>query len=275
MGLGFSYAGYEHELLEYATRRMKEVGGLRIVGEAKHKASVISFVMEEPAVSVMDVGMELDRAGVAVRTGHHCCEPVMKRCGVSGTARVSLGMYNTFADVDRLVEGLKGIRERATERRSDEATKGGGEMVYARAAGGSVGEVADRLAEEFGLFGEREEKNQYVLELGEKLPRTFEMLKRVTARVPGCMSEVYVVPRKAEGGRMEFVADANAEIVRGLIAILQRLYSGQRAEDVVGFDIEGFFHRIGLDQFISSQRRNGLAGMVGKIREYAKQQVAK
>ena len=67
----------------------------------------------------------------------------------------------------------------------------------------------------------------------------------------------------------EFVADADAEIVRGLIAILQQLYSGQRVRDILAFDIEAFFGRIGLDQFITSQRRNGLAGMVEKIRQLA------
>ena len=65
------------------------------------------------------------------------------------------------------------------------------------------------------------------------------------------------------------MADADAEIVRGLIAILERLYSGQKAAEVAAFDIEGFFGRIGLEQFITSQRRNGLAGMVAKIRELA------
>jgi cysteine desulfurase/selenocysteine lyase len=87
------------------------------------------------------------------------------------------------------------------------------------------------------------------------------------------MSEVYLVGRKSPGSSdvLEFVADANAEIVRGLIAILQRIYSGQRAEAVLRFDIEGFFRRIGLDQFISSQRRNGLAGMIQKIHAQAKQ----
>lgn len=271
--LGFGYEDHERDLLEYATKRMKEVGGVRIIGEAASKASVISFVMEEPAVSVMDLGTQLDALNVAVRTGHHCCQPVMDRFGIPGTARASLAMYNTRADVDALVEGLKGIRERATERRGDGATKKeqGGEMEFPKAFAGSPQAAADALAEDFELLGEREAKNQYVLEMGDKLPRTFEMLKRVTQRVPGCMSEVYVVPRKGGDGTVEFIADANADIVRGLIAILQRLYSGQRAEEILAFDIEGFFHRIGLDQFISSQRRNGLAGMVGKIREYAKQ----
>ena len=67
----------------------------------------------------------------------------------------------------------------------------------------------------------------------------------------------------------EFIADANADIVRGLIAILQRLYSGQKATGVLAFDIEAFFRRIGLDQFVTSQRRNGLAGMIKRIRDTA------
>jgi cysteine desulfurase/selenocysteine lyase len=82
---------------------------------------------------------------------------------------------------------------------------------------------------------------------------------------------VYLVPRLKPGttDTLEFVADANADIVRGLIALLQRVYSGQRIAGVVAFDIEGFFRRIGLDQFITSQRRNGLAGMIQRIRASA------
>ena len=105
----------------------------------------------------------------------------------------------------------------------------------------------------------------------QKLPHTFDLLKKVTPRIPGCMSEVYLVGRRspASPDAFEFIADANAEIVRGLIALLQRLYSGQRAADVLAFDVEAFFRRIGLDQFITSQRRNGLAGMVQRIRDTA------
>jgi cysteine desulfurase/selenocysteine lyase len=273
--LGFAYADHEHDLLDYATKRMKEVGGLRVIGQAANKASVISFVMEDPVVSVMDLGTQLDALNVAVRTGHHCCQPVMEACGIPGTARASLAMYNTRADVDALVEGLKQIRERVIGSKSASVAAAkkadDGAMDFPGASAPSPQAAADVLAEDFDLLGDREAKNQYVLEMGDKLPRTFDLLKRVTQRVPGCMSEVYVVPRKGANNTVEFIADANADIVRGLIAILQRLYSGQRSADILAFDIEAFFHRIGLDQFISSQRRNGLAGMVGKIREYAKQ----
>ena len=76
------------------------------------------------------------------------------------------------------------------------------------------------------------------------------------------MSEVYLVGRKSPSDpkRLEFVADSDANIVRGLIALMQQIFSGQRADQILAFDIEGFFRRIGLDQFISQQRRNGLAG---------------
>jgi len=91
--------------------------------------------------------------------------------------------------------------------------------------------------------------------------------------VQGCMSEVYLVARRVadDPTRIEFVADADAHIVRGLIAIMQRLFSGQRQAEILDFDIENFFRRIGLDSFITTQRRNGLAGMVKRIRQFAQE----
>ena len=272
--IGFdTFAPYEHELLEYATRRLAEVPGLRIVGTARHKGSVISFVLENPFISPLEVGMQLDAEGVAVRTGHHCCQPVMDRFKIPATARASFTFYNTKSDVDALVAGLNIIRERqATHVKASASTAARPEeLQFAKKSAPSPQAAADELAEVFEMLGEREARNEYVLELGEKLPHTFDVLKRLTERVSGCMSEVYVLGRPATGasGVMEFVADANADIVRGLIAILTRLFSGQRAADVLAFDTERFFSRIGLEQFITTQRRNGLAGMVQRLRGIA------
>ncbi|MFO0942421.1 MAG: SufE family protein [Pirellulales bacterium] len=85
------------------------------------------------------------------------------------------------------------------------------------------------------------------------------------------MSEVYLIGRESDNGtgKIEFVGDSNALIVRGLIALLQKLFSGQKASEVLAFDLEAFFRDIGLDQFITSQRRSGLAGMVTRIRGLA------
>jgi len=96
---------HEEELLAYATQRMEQLPGVRIIGQAKEKLSVISFVID--GMHPQDIGILLDNRGIAVRTGHHCAEPLMNRFGIPGTTRVSLAMYNTKQEIDQLIEGLQ------------------------------------------------------------------------------------------------------------------------------------------------------------------------
>ena len=117
-------------------------------------------------------------------------------------------------------------------------------------------------------------KSLFVMDdLGAKLPNLFDLLKKVTPRLEGCMSEVYFVGRRSSNDPhvLEFVADANAAIVRGEIAMLQRLFSGQKANQILAFDVEAFFRRIGLEKFLTSQRRTGMASMVNRIRQLAQE----
>lgn len=100
-------AAYEHELTEYATRRLKEIPGMRIFGEASEKGSVISFLVGN--IHHFDMGTLLDRLGIAVRTGHHCAQPLMQRLGIEGTVRASFGLYNTKEEVDALVAGVERV----------------------------------------------------------------------------------------------------------------------------------------------------------------------
>jgi cysteine desulfurase / selenocysteine lyase len=102
-------AAHEHELLVHATEALRQVSGLRLVGTAKEKASVLSFLFGE--VHPHDIGTILDREGIAIRTGHHCAQPLMQRLGVAATARASLAFYNRREDVDALVAGLHKVRE--------------------------------------------------------------------------------------------------------------------------------------------------------------------
>jgi cysteine desulfurase/selenocysteine lyase len=97
-------AAHEHALLEYATRAVASIPGLRIIGTAADKAAVLSMVLD--AVHPHDVGTLLDHDGVAIRTGHHCAQPVMQRFGVPATARASFAFYNTFEEIDVLVASL-------------------------------------------------------------------------------------------------------------------------------------------------------------------------
>ncbi len=97
-------AQYEDELLEYATAQLKTIPGLKIVGEAKEKISVISFVIE--GIHHQDLGVLLDNMGVAVRTGHHCTQPLMQRFGILGTTRASFAVYNTKTEIDQMILAL-------------------------------------------------------------------------------------------------------------------------------------------------------------------------
>lgn len=96
---------YEHQLTEYAVAVLKQIEGLRFIGEAKHRSGAISFLVGDTHPS--DVGVLLDQQGIAVRTGHHCTQPLCDRFGIPGTVRASLAVYNTTDDIDRLVEGVR------------------------------------------------------------------------------------------------------------------------------------------------------------------------
>lgn len=100
-------AAHEHELTLYAMQRLKEINGMRIFGEAEHKSSVISFLVGN--IHHLDMGTLLDRLGVAVRTGHHCAQPLMIRMGIEGTVRASFGLYNTKEEIDMLAAGIERV----------------------------------------------------------------------------------------------------------------------------------------------------------------------
>jgi len=109
-GLGIEkIAAHEHDLLEYATERLLAIPGVRIIGTAKEKAGVVSFVMEN--AHPHDIGTILDQEGVAIRTGHHCSQPIMERFGIPATARASFALYNTRSEVDALIRGIEKVRE--------------------------------------------------------------------------------------------------------------------------------------------------------------------
>jgi cysteine desulfurase/selenocysteine lyase len=100
-------AAYEHELYGYATRQLQTVPGLRLFGPTEQKASVLSFLLGD--VPPEEVGRALDKHGIAVRAGHHCAQPILRRFGVEGTVRASLALYNTHDEIDCLVSALRQI----------------------------------------------------------------------------------------------------------------------------------------------------------------------
>lgn len=275
---------YEQQLLADATERVDAIPGVEIKGRAAHKSGVISFVVAEPPLAALDVGTQLDLRGICIRTGHHCCQPLMDRFGIAGTARASIALYNTAEDIERFADGLAEIVERARSGANAkasrnprppapaaEATEPAEAPSYPGASASSPQAAADAIADDLALLPDWPTRHDYLMELGERLPAMPPSFKNDANRVQGCQSTVYLAARRQPGssGTIEFLADSDAAIVRGLIALLEQVCSGQTAGAVLEFDVDAFFQRIGLDQHLSLSRRNGLAAMVQRLKTFA------
>lgn len=275
IGLG-DIEAHERRLLERATGHLREIPGLRLVGTADHKAAVISFVLEDPPMSALDLAGRLDLEGIAVRNGHHCCQPLMDRFGISGTARASFCVYNTLAEADALGGAIRRIAQSMKKKTSGAPMPASSEVTYPLPVATSPQKAAEEIAEVFEFLDDWSDRYQHILELGQKLLPLPEKFKTEENRVHGCQSTVFMTLRRRPGTKdvIEFLADSDADIVRGLLAILQRLFSGQHARDIEAFDVAGFFARVGLDSNLTLGRRNGLAEMVKKIKIFAAQLAA-
>ena len=125
------------------------------------------------------------------------------------------------------------------------------------------------LRDEFDLLGDWEERYRYVIEMGRDLAPLTDAERSEANKVRGCASQVWLVTEPQADGSLRFRGDSDAHIVRGLIAILLRLYSGRAPAEILGFDAKAAFEGLGLSGALSSQRSNGLASMVGRIRRDA------
>jgi cysteine desulfurase/selenocysteine lyase len=273
-------AAHEARLLRHATARVEAIPGVRIIGTADHKAALVSFVVEEPPLASLDVGMQLDVEGIAVRTGHHCCQPAMERFGIVGTARASFALYNTTEEIDRFADVLQKILSDAAATKPAPSTVAlnvvTAEPAYPPAAAPSPAAAAAALIEDFDFLDDWPERYQYIIDLGRKLPPMPAELRTDANQVRGCQSTVFMHARQHPGTRdvVDFLAWSNTEIVCGELALLQRLFAGQKATDILAFGVEDFFDRIGLNHNLTLGRRNGLAEMVKRVRNFAAAQTS-
>ena len=132
--------------------------------------------------------------------------------------------------------------------------------------------TADRIIQNFEILGNWEDRYRYVIDLGRKLPELDERYKTEDNRVKGCVSNVWMITRVSEGepATLEFKADSDAHIVRGLVAILLAIYSGKTASEILDVDIRDIFQQLDLERHLSPSRSNGFFSMVERIQNLAK-----
>lgn len=126
----------------------------------------------------------------------------------------------------------------------------------------------DELVDNFGFLEDWEDRYAYLIDLGGNLPPMDDALKTEQSKVKGCMSQVWMILGWDADGRLTFLADSDAQIVRGLIAVLRVLFQGRSAAEIADIDVEQTFKRLGLDQHLSPNRRNGFFSMVERVKAF-------
>lgn len=250
---------YEHELVRYGQEKLRAIDGLRLIGTAKEHASILSFVVD--GIHADDIGRIIDQEGVAVRVGHHCTQPLMKRFGVTATVRASLAFYNTKEEIDILAAAIRKAIHVMTRTCPIEHAE-------VRPSTESIDQTQDRIIREFSTITDWEERYQKIIDLGRRHPHIPEELKQDKFIVRGCQSTVWLHAKPEPDGRVTFTAESNAMIVNGLITLLLRVYSGRTADEIIETQPR-FINEIGLSTHLSQARANGLAAMLEQIKNYA------
>lgn len=127
------------------------------------------------------------------------------------------------------------------------------------------------LIDNFAVFDDWEDRYRYLIDLGGRLPLMPDALKTESSRVKGCLSQVWMVMGWDEEGKLYLLADSDAQIVRGLVAVLSVVFGGKTSEEIKNIDIDGIFKRLGLDQHLSPNRRNGFFSMVERVKSFTAQ----
>ena len=251
-------AMHEQDLLQYAHAQLGAIDGVRLVGTAAHKAGVISFLVQ--GAHHYDVGKLLDAQGVAVRVGHHCAMPLMLHLGITGTVRASLGVYNSRNDIDRLAEGIRAAQEHLGSIRT--------RMHAVPNTNTSFEERRRTISDDLALFESTNEKREYLMELGNNLPPYDNEYRTEDYRIHGCQSMVWLRTECHEN-RLQFLADSDALITKGMIALMVHLLGGMTPQAIYDLDLDVVLARIGLPSLITARRKNGLASMAARIKQDA------
>lgn len=270
---------HESQLRELVEEGLIQINGIRLIGLAEQKAPVVSFISNEH--HNQDIGLILDQQGIAVRTGHHCAMPLMESLNLNGTVRASFALYNTIDEARAFVDAMEKLHHSPLynahpEANSDKGDESGSPRAVIteatdlpeifRQQAPDLVTIAERLS---GLSGWQERYRQIML-MGKELPVLSGEWKSDDARLHGCESSVWLhYHYDDETMRLYFIADSDARVIRGLIAIVLAVFSGKTPEEIEGEDIEDWFRELDLFNHLSPSRGNGLKAIVREIQAIA------
>ncbi|KEQ14788.1 selenocysteine lyase [Endozoicomonas montiporae] len=257
-------AEHELSLRQKAEAGLQAIPGIRLVGEAQDKVSVVSFICDH--LHNQDIGLLLDQQGIAVRTGHHCTMPLMERLNLSGTVRASFSVYNSEEEVERFLAAMRRLvmAEQPVDEISPKLPEQHSDLpeFYQTIKAFNDQSIPASLT---GAHNWQEKYRQIML-LGKRMPALPESWKTDESRLHGCESTVWIHHYyDQETMQLFFAADSDARVIRGLIALVLGQVNGLQPKDISRFDMDGYFAQLGLLTHLSPSRGNGLRAIVAEI----------
>jgi len=242
---------HEHEqaLFDKALDGCSQIKGFSRIGSPQQSVSLLSFTLE--GLHQQDIGLMLDKRGIAVRTGHHCAMPLMNHLGLAGTTRASFAFYNTLDEVEQFVTALDELNKPEQFSTPDSIHTG----------------LLQRLQQSRGW----NERYREIMLAGKALPFMPASLKVEANLVNGCESNTWLFYESDGSGNLAFKVDSDARIIRGLLALLLEIFNNKTPDQILSQDIEKLFTELELEKHLSPSRGNGLKAVVEKIYKIARQ----
>ena len=247
-------AVYEHALVKYAMEQLTQINSVRFVSKGTPDIPVISFTIE--GHHNHDIASELDSAGIALRSGHHCAMPLMEYFGINGCIRMSFAPYNTFEEIDFFIAKLADILHKDVPDIPASIPE-----TYHHAS--------DVIIDTFQSLKGWDSRHREIMMLGKKSTRLPTEERNENNLIDGCESLAWLNFTKNECNQYHFTTDSDAKIIRGLLVIVLAAFNDKTAEQIHAFNIDEYFCKLGLLQHLSPSRGNGVKAIVEKIKVIA------
>ncbi|WP_438863035.1 SufS family cysteine desulfurase [Neptunicella sp.] len=241
---GSDYLQHEQQLYAALCHGLREIEGLRLWGDIAHSVPLISFTID--GVHHQDVAELLAEQHIAIRSGHHCAMPAMQALGIDGTIRVSLAIYNQLQEVERFIRALKQV------------------IMQIKHPQTFVDPPESKIAVAVGQAQGWDEKYRQIMLAGKSLTKIDDDKKTPEYEISGCESQVWL-EIKIQQGKVQFNADSNSKIVRGLLALIFEALNAQSQDYIQLFDLPDYLQQLGLSRHLSPSRSNGLLAVIQHI----------
>jgi cysteine desulfurase/selenocysteine lyase len=260
---GFDFSqrqAHERQLLAHALERLMPLPGLRIIGHPLERVGLVPFVVD--GIHSFDLGTLLDQQGIALRTGHHCTQPLHQHLGLEGTLRASFALYNRVEEIDRLADTLGELLQHY----SNTATQSG----ISRKTSSPEGQQQQPLLQQLLQLDHWQARYRLLMKSAQIQPEIME-LRRQQHLLSGCSSNVWLTYHyDPVTNNLYYQLDSDTRIIKGISMLLLELFNGKNPRDVVSIELQPLFQQLGLEKHLSVSRNNGLHAIIDAIKVTAR-----